>query len=141
MNGPYDDIIALPRPVSPTRARMPRANRAAQFSSFAALTGFEASIDETARLTDPRIELGESDMDILNAKLQILSDRIAERPEVAVTYFLPDEKKDGGAYVTARGPLRRIADAEKTLVFADGTTIMMGDILDIELRPDTGDPY
>lgn len=128
----YDDIINLPRHESSTRPRMPAANRAAQFSSFAALSGFGSAIDETARIVGARVELEEADIAILNRKLQMLTDLIAERPEVAVTYFQPDMKKDGGAYITAQGTLRRILNVEKELIFVDGRKIMIADVLDIE---------
>ena len=132
MTGPYDDIIGLPHHVSLARPQMPAANRAAQFSSFAALTGFDAAIIETARLTGARIDLEENDIDALNRKLRILTDWIEDRPEVAVTYFQPDGKKDGGAYVSAHGVLRRILDVERELIFMDGRKIKIDDVFDIE---------
>ena len=132
MSGPYDDIINRPRPVSPTHPRMPTANRAAQFSPFAALSGFGSAIKETARLTDARITLGESDIAALDMKLQVLADSAAARPEIAVTYYVPDEKKAGGAYITATGALKKIDQAERTILFASGERIAIHDILDIE---------
>ena len=130
--GPYDDIINLPHHTSATRPRMPRENRAAQFSPFAALTGYETAIKETARLTDERIELSESMIAELDAKLSLLADSITERPEIAVTYFLPDEKKSGGAYVTAAGTAKKIDDYERTIIFTDGKKIAITDVLEIE---------
>jgi hypothetical protein len=132
MSGPYDDIINLPHHVSTTHPQMPISNRAAQFSPFAALTGFEAAIEETARFTNKRIALSESSLAALDAKLCILADHIARQPEVAVTYFLPDDKKDGGNYISATGALRRIDYTERTLAFTDGTIIALDDILDID---------
>ena len=132
MSGPYDDIINLPHHVSKTRPQMPLENRAAQFSPFAALTGYDAAIKETGRLTDKRTLLGESAIAELDMKLQMLSDIISERPEVALTYFQPDEKKDGGAYVTVTGAIKKIDDVERVIVFADGKSIPIADILEIE---------
>lgn len=130
--GPYDDIISLPHHVSSTRPQMPRENRAAQFSPFAALTGYEAAIKETARLTDRRIELGENEIAELDMKLGMLTDAIDKRPEITITYFQPDTKKDGGEYVTTTGRLKRIDDVERSMILTNGDKISIADILDIE---------
>ena len=127
----YDDIIDLPRPRS-AHEPMPMSDRAAQFSPFAALTGYEDAIDETARLTDARVELGESAVEELERKLIDLAARISERPEISVTYFVPDERKTGGAYVTHTGTLKRIDELGRELVFADGARIAVGDIFFVE---------
>lgn len=131
MSEQYDDIINLPHHTSPTRPRMSRENRAAQFSPFAAVVGHDAAIKETGRLTDAKIELGESAIAELEMKLDILVDITAERPEVSVTYFQPDEKKDGGAYVTASGVLKKVDNTLLVIVFTDGKSIPIADILDI----------
>ena len=127
----YDDIIDLPRPKS-AHEPMPMSDRAAQFSPFAALTGYEDAIDETARLTDARVELGESAVEELERKLTDLAAHISERPEITVTYFVPDGRKSGGVYVTRTGALKRIDELERALVFADGARIAVGDIISIE---------
>ena len=127
----YDDIIDLPRPKS-AHEPMPMSDRAAQFSPFAALTGYEDAIDETARLTDARVELGESAVEELERALAGIAARISERPDVTVTYFVPDGRKSGGAYVTRAGALKRIDEAEREIVFADGTRIAVWDIVSIE---------
>ena len=127
----YDDIIDLPRPKS-KHEPMPMGDRAAQFSPFAALTGYEDAIDETARLTDARVELGESAVEELERALAGIAARISERPDVTVTYFVPDGRKSGGAYVTRAGALKRIDEAEREIVFADGTRIAVWDIVSIE---------
>ena len=127
----YDDIIDLPRPKS-AHEPMPMSDRAAQFSPFAALTGYEDAIDETARLTDARVELGESAVEELERKLTDLAARISERPEISVTYFVPDARKEGGAYVTRTGTLKRIDELGRELVFADGARIAVGDIISVE---------
>lgn len=134
MTGPYDDIINLPHPTSAKHPRMPLYDRAAQFSPFAALSGHGAAIEETARLTDRRIELDEDTKAMLDLKQQILADRIAERPEVSVVWFRPDEKKDGGQYVTTAGRLKKVDDIARILQLADGTTIPLDNVL--ELRSD-----
>ena len=132
MSGQYDDIINISHHTSPTRPRMSRENRAAQFSPFAAVVGHDAAIRETGRLTDTKIELGESAIAELEMKLDILADIIAERPEISVTYFQPDEKKAGGKYVTASGALKKIDATENVIILEDGKTIPITDILDIE---------
>ncbi len=132
MSGQYDDIINLPHHVSSTRPQMSRENRAAQFSPFAALTGHDAAVLETARLTDQRIELAEGTIAELDMKLNMLAEMIDSRPEVTVTYFRPDAKKDGGAYVTVTGAVKRIDDYEHAIVLMTGEAIKIPDILDIE---------
>lgn len=131
-SGPYDDIINLPHHVSCTRPQMPRENRAAQFAPFAALTGYDAAISETARITDTRVELDENAIELLDMKLRLLADGIDEQPEIAVTYFRPDEKKKGGAYITASGALKKIDDYEHEIIFMDGKKIHIKNIIEIE---------
>ncbi len=131
----YDDIIHLPHHVSTVHAPMPVAERAAQFSPFAALTGFEDAIRETGRLTDSRAELEEDARVFLDEKLerlQMLQMPGGETPEVAVTYFQPDERKDGGAYVTVTGQLKRVDVCERMLIFKGGERIGMDKIVEIE---------
>ena len=128
----YSDIINQPHHTSKTRKRMSQSNRAAQFAPFAALTGHDASIREAARLTDKKIELDDKSQEILNAKLNLLKDHLKERPEVTVTYFVPDAKKDGGAYVDYSGTIRVIDEIKNTLIFTDKTTINIEMVLDIK---------
>lgn len=104
----YDDIMDLPHPASRTHPRMSIRNRAAQFAPFAALTGYEAAIRETARITDEKIELDENQREILDEKLLILKEHLKESPEVTITRFKPDERKEGGAYVTESGIIKKI---------------------------------
>ena len=127
----YDDIIDLPRPKS-KHEPMPMSDRAAQFSPFAALTGYGDAIDETARLTDHRIELSEEERTELDYKQQYLS--TLDSPTVTVTYFVPDERKSVGAYVTHTGALKRIDEVERAMVFADGTRVDMDEVVGIELN-------
>lgn len=132
MSGPYDDIIDLPHHVSPKRMPMSLENRAAQFSPFKAMVGYDAAIEETGRLTDERIVLAEGAIAALDTKLAMLGDMMADHPDVAITYFVPDEKKQGGAYVTATGALKKIDDVERVITLTDGEVIPIADILDIE---------
>ena len=129
---PYDDIIHLPHPTSTKHPRMPIRDRAAIFSPFAALSGHSAAIAETARLTDRRLELDEDARAELDRRQQVLWEHLAERPEVSVTWFRPDGKKDGGAYVTSTGRLKRIDEVERTLVLTDGTVIALDDVMGID---------
>ena len=128
MKTPYDDMIGLPHHVSPTRPQMSRENRAAQFSPFAALTGHDAAIGETARLVDRKIDLDEYAIAELNMKLNMLADRIDTRPEIAITHFVQDEKKDGGAYVTIIGAVKRIDGYEHAIILASGEKIVISNI-------------
>ena len=128
----YEDIINLPHHVSKTRPQMSELDRAAQFSPFAALTGYDAAIQETGRLTDERIDFGEETKAMLDMKQQYLNDIIADQPEITVTYFVPDEKKAGGAYVTVTGNLKRIEEYERMMILTNGKKIPMDEIADIE---------
>ncbi len=133
---PYDDIINLPHHTSASRPHMSAHDRAAQFSPFAALTGYDSAIDETARLTDKRVELDEYSKAALNEKLCMIQEQMAEQmdeqPEVSITYFQPDNKKSGGAYITATGYVKKIDEYERTVVMRDVTKIPIEDILAIE---------
>ena len=131
MHFKYDDILDLPRPKS-KHEPMPMSDRAAQFSPFAALTGYGDAIDETARLTDARIELSEEERAELDYKQQYLA--TLDSPTVTVTYFVPDERKTGGAYVTHTGVLKRVDEVERAMVFADGTRVDMDEVVGIELN-------
>ncbi|WP_186422407.1 YolD-like family protein [Lacrimispora celerecrescens] len=132
MTKAYDDIIHLPRHVSATHPHMAVIDRAAQFSPFAALTGYDAAMKETERLTDVRVELDESMKDTLSNKLQIIADRLKEQPEIAITYFQPDGKKNGGAYVTAVSTAKKIDKYERVVVMSDGIVIPIDEIISID---------
>ena len=125
----YDDIMGIPRPKS-KHEPMPMSDRAAQFSPFAALTGYGDAIDETARLTDARIELSEEKRAELDYKQQYLA--TLDAPTVTVTYFVPDERKSGGAYVTHTGVLKRVDEIERMMLFMDGTRVELDDVMGIE---------
>lgn len=126
----YDDIIDLPRPVSSRHARMSMVDRGAQFSPFAALTGFDAAIQETGRLTDRQVELTEGSKEALNEKLLLLAQQ--DRPEVAVTFFQPDQRKLGGAYVRVTGRVRKVDTYQNAIILTDGLAIPFERILEIE---------
>lgn len=128
----YEDIINLPHHVSSTRPQMSMLERAAQFSPFAALTGYDTAIKETGRLTDEKIEIGEEALTFLNMKLQLLVDNLDDKPEVTFTYFKPDERKSGGAYVDVTGTVKKVDDYERQIVMHNGTKIPLDDILNIE---------
>ena len=128
----YEDIINLPHHVSKTRPQMSMIDRAAQFSPFAALTGYDAAIKETGRLTDEKIEMDEEALNILNMKFQLLVDRLADEPEITFTYFKPDERKAGGAYIDVTGKVKKVDDFERLIVMQNGTKKPMDDILNIE---------
>ena len=128
--GRYDDIIGLQRP-APLKPPMTRQNRAAQFSPFAALTGYDDAIRETARLTEERVELDESRRAELDAALGSLRRRLVEKPPAAITYFVYDAYKAGGAYVTARGALKAVDPVAHAVLMADGTRIPMEDIVEV----------
>ena len=132
MTGPYDDIIHLPHPTSSKHPRMPIADRAAIFSPFAALAGHSAAIAETARLTNQKAELDEDARAELDRRQAVLLEQIGQQPEVTVTWFQPDERKDGGAYVTTTGWLKKIDEIERGLVLTDGTRIPLEDVAGLE---------
>ena len=128
----YEDIINLPHHISPTRQQMPMSDRAAQFSPFAALTGYDAAIKETVRLTDERIELDEEALTALDMKYQLLIDAFDDAPEVTITYFQPDERKAGGKYITATSAVKKVDDFERRITMQNGTKIPMDDVLSID---------
>ena len=128
----YDDIIDLPHHQSATRPRMSRINRAAQFAPFAALTGYEAAIQETGRLTDLHIELDESRKAVLSERLRLLILHLRDKPEVTITYFEPDLKKSGGAYLSVTGYVRKVDEYSRTVSLEDGTSVLIDQIFGID---------
>ena len=130
----YDDIINLPHPTSKTHPRMPLYNRAAQFSPFAALTGHEAAIAETARRTDKKHQLSEDTIAELNEKLNLIAKTIGIKQLVTITYFVPDQKKTGVSYTTCTGVVRKIDTYARALIMEDNTIIEVEQISDIQGR-------
>ena len=132
MSNPYEDILHLPHPVSKKRQRMSLHDRAAQFSPFAALTGYDAVIAETGRLTSRDFELAEDGVQMLDESLRLLENRLDMCPRICVTWFVPDDRKSGGAYRTATGQIRNLDRLNQMLLMEDGTQIPFGRILEIE---------
>lgn len=130
----YKDIINLPHHASKTRKPMSLYNRAAQFAPFAALTGYDDAIKETARLTEERIELSDELKNMLNQKIKLIIENIKLQPEVAITYFVPDNKKSGGVYKTISGNVKRIDEVEKCIIFTNKLKIKVSDMLNIVLN-------
>lgn len=131
--GKYDDIIDLPHHVSKTRQRMSMIDRAAQFSPFAALVGYEDAVEETARLTDKKIELTEESKLSISEKLRTVSENAEDGMTVRITYFVPDKKKEGGEYVTALGAVKYIDEYDRIVIMADKTFIPIDQIWDVEI--------
>lgn len=127
-NKSYDDIINLPHPTSSKHPRMPMIDRAAQFSPFAALTGHDEAVKETARLTDGKVELDEYEIERLNEKLQLIQENLDRNLEATITFFEPDSKKSDGADISITGVVKRIDDFEH----ADKTSIPIEQIIDVE---------
>lgn len=127
----YDDIIDMPHHVSKTRPHMSIEDRAAQFSPFAAMVGHDDAIEETARLTDARIELDEDRKARINEKLQMVAENLGTDMEVAITYFVPDAMKAGGEYVTKVGVVKKIDMDARSLVMMDGEKIEIEEIVEI----------
>jgi len=128
----YDDIINLPRHVSKKRPPMTIEKRAAQFSPFAALTGYGDAVEETARVTNRRVNLDKDMKETLNNKLQRLIKRMKEKPIIKITYFVPDENKDGGRYVDVTGIIKKIDEYERNILMYDGIVISIDEIICIE---------
>ena len=132
MDDKYNDIINLPHYQSEKRPHMSIHDRAAQFSPFAALTGHDEAIKETARLTDKKTELGETTKIILDEKFKFIMEHIYDQPEITVTYFIPDSLKSGGMYVDYTGCVKKYDYLNRILCFADNTEIKVDDIIEIE---------
>ena len=134
MNNKYADIMNLPRPEPKKHPRMSLHDRAAQFSPFAALTGHNAAIDETARLTDRKIELNEERKAELDRMWQYLMEKVKEKPKIKITFFIKDEKKSGGIYTTVGERIKKMDPYQKTILLEDGTNIYYREIFEIELE-------
>lgn len=137
----YEDILHMPHHVSPNRPRMSMLDRAAQFSPFAALSGYEAAIQETGRLTDSQVELEPDEAAVLDEKIRLLQHRQEEQPEITLIYFVPDERKPGGAYARITGRVSRIDPQKQTIRMTDGTAVSFRQLRTIEgalFGPDEG---
>ena len=129
---PYEDIVDLPHHVSRKHPQPTMADRAARFAPFAAITGYEEMVLEEARVTDDRIEMDESSKAALNEKLNMILEFIDEQSEVSITYFEPDKRKAGGAYVTVTGTVKRIDEYEHLVIMTDGKKINIDDIYNLQ---------
>lgn len=129
----YEDILYMPHPTSVNHPRMSMMDRAAQFAPFAALTGHKEAVNETARVTEEKRILDENKKAFLDEQLQMILEHIKERPQIKVTYFIPDEVKEGGCYETIEKCIRRIDEVERILQFVDGVKIRIEDIYEIEM--------
>ena len=130
--GAYDSIINLPHHVSTTRPKMSLLDRAAQFAPFSALNGYDDAVKETARLTDGEAVLDDGQIAWLNERLMILSENTPTDTDVEITYFIPDEKKDGGKYLTVAGNVKKILEFEGLVIMKSGEKIPVGRITSIE---------
>ena len=139
MKGPYDDIIALPHPISGRHRRMSAVDRAAQFAPFAALTGYAAAVKETARETEAFMELAEDEAAALDRQLRLLEERVQNRPWVVLTCFQPDQRKAGGAYVEVQGRVKRLDSTAGTITLEDGREIPINYILEIKEQDTYGE--
>lgn len=128
----YDDIIKLKYPLAHTRKRMNAADRAAQFSPFAALTGYEEALDETARLTEPKAILSEDEQNEIGDKLFYLKENVSLQPWVRIVFFVPDPFKSGGKYLTVQGKVKKVREFEKSILLLGGEEISFDDILFID---------
>ena len=129
----YDDIINLPHHISKKHPQMSIHERAAQFAPFAALVGYEDAVEETARITDKRIELNEEEKNILDMKLQMLKEQMNVQiyPNITIMYFIPDLKKDGGKYIRILGTIKKIDEIKNLIILDDKTEIPIRDIINI----------
>ena len=129
---PYEDIVDLPHHISKKHPQPTMADRAARFAPFAAITGYEEMVLEEARVTDERIEMDESSKAALNEKLNMILEFIDEQPEVSITYFEPDKRKAGGAYITVTGTVKRIDEYEHLVIMTDGKKINIDEIYNLQ---------
>lgn len=129
---PYEDIVNLPPHISKKHPQPTMIDRAARFAPFAAITGYEEMVLEEARITEERIDLDEGTLSILNEKLNMIQEFIDEEPEVTITYFEPDKKKSGGAYIDITGTVKRIDEYEHLVIMTDGKKIRIEDIYGLE---------
>ena len=127
----YEDIINLPHHISSKHPQMSLEERSAQFAPFAALTGYEDCVEETARLTDDRIDMSEDIKEILNEKIRTIIKIIDKNPKIILTYFIPDNKKSGGNYVTIEEKIKKIDEINQELILINGKKIKINDVIDI----------
>lgn len=129
---PYEDIVNIPRHISRVHPQATMADRAARFSPFAAISGYEDMVKEAARVTEERIDITDATKELLNEKLNMIIEFLDEEPEVTITYFEPDKKKDGGAYISITGTVKRIDEYERIVLMSDDKKIRIDEIYAIE---------
>ena len=127
------DLLCCARPRTENRAPMPMKNRAAQFAPFAALTGYDDAVRETERLTDRRPEIGEDRAEILDRRLRWLRDHPDRIPEITVTWFVPDIRKNGGACRTRTCRAKRLDTRHSILLLEDGECVPISEICDLQI--------
>ncbi|MBE6818889.1 MAG: hypothetical protein E7517_07030 [Ruminococcaceae bacterium] len=132
-NADYQDIIHLPHHQSADRPHMSLHDRAAQFAPFAALRGYDDEISETARLTDRQLTLNDEQIAAVNRQLNLIAQNIKSAPKARITYFIPDEKKEGGQYKTIEENIRRIDEVQKQIILTNGETIAIPALFSIEM--------
>ncbi len=132
----YDDIINMKRPISKKHSPMPLENRAAQFAPFAALTGYDDAVEETARITDRKIELSEEEKSTLDDVLLNIERLSGTDPKVRITFFVPDEVKEGGEYVTSDFTVKNIDTVFRRIVLKDKSTISIDNVFSLEIIDD-----
>ena len=128
---PYEDIVNLPPHISKKHPQPSMLDRAARFAPFAAITGYEEMVLEEARVTEERIDLDEGALLLLNEKLNMIQEFLDEEPEVTITYFEPDKRKSGGAYVSVTGTVKRIDEYEHLVIMDDGKKIRISEIYNL----------
>ena len=131
---PYEDIVNLPPHISKRHPQPTMIERAARFAPFAAITGYEEMVLEEARVTEERVELDEGTLAILNEKLNIIHESLDSAPIIKITYFEPDKKKSGGAYVSVTGTVKRIDEYERIVIMSDGKKIPIDEIFGLESK-------
>ena len=129
---PYEDIVNLPPHISKKHPQPSMMDRAARFAPFAAIAGYEEMVLEEARVTEERVDLDEGALSLLNEKLNMIQEFLDEEPEVTITYFEPDKKKDGGAYISITGTVKRIDEYERIVLMSDDKKIRIDEIYAIE---------
>lgn len=129
---PYEDIVNLPPHISKRHPQPSMMDRAARFAPFAAITGYEEMVLEEARVTEERVDLDEGALSLLNEKLNMIQEFLDEEPEVTITYFEPDKKKAGGAYISVTGIVKRIDGYEHLVIMKDGVKIFIESIYDLQ---------
>ena len=137
-SNPYETIIDHPHFVSKKYPPMPMEKRAAQFSPFKAMVGYDDEVEEESRFTESEIFMDENRLEELDERMRTVAEKVAagERPTVTFTHFVPDDRKEGGEYVVTEGKVRRIDEMTGVLVLTDGRRIEISRITEVEEKSD-----